>query len=158
MCGVRIAALAGALCIAVAGCGSEEPPETPAACLGPASAYVRALEAAPAEVRLDGGTPISACLVEEQATGALQTVGASLVATATALNERARTGDRRATVALGYLIGAVQEAAAGTGGIHEDLTLRLDSAARYRGPSGDPLGAGFERAFGEGYGAGQESG
>ena len=55
-------------------------------------------------------------------------------------------------------MGAVQEAEASTGGIHQDLKLRLDSAARYKGPGEKPFSAGFERAFGEGYAAGQTAG
>jgi hypothetical protein len=60
-------------------------------------------------------------------------------------------------VRLGYLVGAVQEGAAATGGIHEDLVLRLDAAARFTGGR-DAFGARFERAFGVGYAAGQEHG
>jgi hypothetical protein len=142
-----------------AGCGEDEPPATPAACLAPAAAYLEALESAPGEVRLAGSTPISACLVADQASGPLQTVGRSVVDAAGALNaDVRRTGDEAATVQLGYLVGAVQEGAAETGGIHRDLVLRLDAAARFTGPGGDPFGAAFERSFGEGYAAGQAGG
>ena len=145
--------------VALAGCGSEDEPGTPAACLQPAEAYLRALEAAPGEVRLDGDTPISSCVVPDQPSGALQTVGKSVVDAATALNREVREdGSAQATVRLGYLVGAVQEGAADTGGIHRDLILRLDSAARFTGPDGKPFGAGFERSFGEGYAAGQADG
>ena len=149
---------AGAL-LALAACGSSDSPETPVACLSPASTYLDALEAAPAEVRLDGATAISACLVPEQGSGALQTVGKSVVDAATRLNaEVRRSGDAETIVRLGYLVGAVQEGASATSGIHQDLVLRLDSAARYTGPDGEPFGAGFERSFGEGYAAGQAGG
>lgn len=152
--------LAGAIALlALAGCGSSDPPETPAACLAPASEYLEALEAAPGEVRLAGTTPISSCLVSEQASGSLQTVGKSIIDAATELNgEVLRDPDPQTIVRLGYLVGAVQEGAATTGGIHRDLILRLDSAARYPGPGGKPFGAEFERSFGEGYAAGQASG
>jgi hypothetical protein len=152
--------LAGlAAVFALGGCGSDDPPETPAACLLPAGDYLAALDAAPGEVRLGGTTAISSCLVSDQASGALQTVGKSIVDAATELNtEVRRAGDRRAIVELGYLVGAVQEGAAVTGGIHRDLVLRLDAAARFTGPEGEAFGAGFERAFGEGYAAGQASG
>ena len=152
--------LAGAICaVAVGACGTDEPAETPAACLAPAAAYLEALEAAPGEVRLAGATPISSCVVPEQASGALQTVGKSVVDAATALNaEVRRTGAQSAIVQLGYLVGAVQEGAAQSGGIHSDLVLRLDSAARFTGPGGEPFGAPFERSFGEGYAAGQSGG
>ena len=77
---------------------------------------------------------------------------------ATELNRRRRDDPAgMATVELGYLIGAVQEAASTTGGIHEDLVIRLDAAARSRGRiKRGP--ASFERAFGAGYAAGQRSG
>ena len=152
--------LAGALAlIALAGCGSSDAPQTPAACLAPASAYLDALDAAPGDVRLAGATPISSCLVAEQPSGTLQTVGKSVVDAATELNrEILRDPDPRTIVRLGYLVGAVQEGASGTGGIHQDLILRLDSAARYSGPGGEPFGAAFERSFGAGYAAGQSGG
>jgi hypothetical protein len=151
--------VAGALAL-LAGCGgSSEDPETPAACLAPAAGYLRALESAPGEVRLDGTTPISECLVEDQPGGALQTVGESVVDAATELNARARRDPGgRGTVQLGYLVGAVQEGASGTGGIHQDLVLRLDSAARFSGDEARPFPAEFERAYGEGYAAGQANG
>ena len=150
--------LAGMLA-ALAGCGAEEAPETPAACLGPASDYLKALEAAPGEVRLAGTTAISDCLVEDQASGPLQTVGKSLVDAASELNREVR-GDPRsdAAIQLGYLVGSVQEAAASTGGIHEDLVIRLDSAARFTGADGKAFSAEFERSYGEGYAAGQATG
>jgi hypothetical protein len=152
--------LAGALALlALAGCGSSDTPETPAACLAPASAYLAALEDAPGEVRLDGTTAISSCLVSEQPAGSLQTVGKSMVDAATKLNrEILRDPDPQTIVRLGYLVGAAQEGASGTGGIHRDLVLRLDAAARYSGPGGQPFGAAFERSFGEGYAAGQSGG
>ena len=110
-------------------------------------------------MRLDGTTPISSCLVADQPSGALQTVGKSVVDAATELNSEVLRDPSPATiVSLGYLVGAVQEGASGTGGIHQDLVLRLDAAARYTGPDGKPFGAEFERAFGEGYAAGQAGG
>jgi hypothetical protein len=143
----------------LAGCGSSEPPETPSACLVPASAYLKALEVAPGQVRLGGTTPISDCLVEDQASGALQTVGKSMVDAATELNRRVREGyNFKAAGQLGYLVGAVQEGASTTGGIHHDLVLRLDAAARYTGPGDKPFSARFERVYGQGYAAGQASG
>jgi len=151
-------ALAGLVVAAgMAGCGDEEA-ETPAACFAETDAYLSALEAAPADVRLEGSTPISGCLVDGQEGGDLGSVGERLVSVATSLNRDATedpTGD--ATVQLGYLVGAVQEGAAGTGGIHEDLVIRLDAAARFTEGGAAPP-AEFERAFGEGYAAGQASG
>jgi hypothetical protein len=152
--------LAGALALfTLAGCGSSDPPETPAACLAPASGYLTALEAAPGDVRLAGITPISSCLVSEQPAGSLQTVGHSIVGAATELNRQIlRDPNPQTIIRLGYLVGAVQEGASRTAGIHRDLVLRLDSAARYTGADAKPFGAAFERSFGQGYAAGQTSG
>jgi hypothetical protein len=145
--------------VVLASCGSDEPPATPAACSSPASAYLTALKAAPGEVRLGGTTPISDCLVEEQEPGQIATVGESIIATATELNRRVRRdAEPAAIVQLGYLVGAVQEAEATTGGIHQDLVLRLDSAARFTGQGQESFPAAFERSFGEGYSAGQAGG
>jgi hypothetical protein len=149
-----LAALAG---LALIGCGDDDA-ETPAACIADSDAYLAALEGAPGDVRLAGDTRISDCLIEAQPGGELAQVGESVIAAATVLNREAvkdPAGDP--TVQLGYLVGAVQEAAATTGGIHEDLVRRLDTAARFN-EGGEQLPADFERAFGEGYAAGQASG
>jgi hypothetical protein len=151
--GILIAAMA----LALVGCGDGEE-QTPAACFADADVYLAALEDAPGEVRLDSTTAISDCLVEEQDEGTLGSVGEPVIAAATELNAEARedpAGD--ATVQLGYLVGAVQEGASTTGGIHEDLVIRLDTAARFS-EGGEPFPPEFERAFGEGYAAGQASG
>jgi hypothetical protein len=160
--GVRtsVALLLVALAVApAAGCGDDDAGEAaPTACLGGERTFLMALEGAPDEVLLDGATPISACLVEGQSGGELATVGEAMVGAATELNSDAlRDPGGEATVQLGYLVGAVQEGAAATGGIHEDLVRRLDAAARYA-PAAQAPSAEFERAFGEGYAAGQAQG
>jgi hypothetical protein len=157
-----------AAAIAIPGCGSDDAPETPDACVSPPAAYLTALRDAPDDVLVGGTTPIGECVVEEQSPGRLASVGRSLVATATDLNAQVRraqdAGDhaasaraRRLAVELGYLVGAVQEAASRTGGIHVDLVRRLDAAARYLPGEDQTFSAGFERAFGDGYAAGQAS-
>lgn len=149
-------------------CGADDPPETPDACASPPSAYLTALRDAPAEVLIGGTTPIGSCLVEEQTPGRLQSVGQSIVGAATELNaqvRRAQAGEgpgaaaraRELALQLGYLVGAVQEAASRTGGIHVDLVRRLDTAARHLPADRQSFPARFERAFGQGYAAGQES-
>ena len=148
------AALGVLVSVALGACGSDQP-STPAACLGEGRDYLQALEAAPAAATLDDGTPIGDCIVEGQKPAALAGVGTSTIEAATRLNTLARRDPGgEATVRLGYLIGAVQEAANGSGGIHADLVRRLDAAARFN-PGGEPLPPGFERAFGRGYAAGQ---
>ena len=138
----------------LAGCGSDEA-DTPAACLAPARDYVEALEPAPEPVRLADSTPISDCLAPDQDPADVARVGEEMIDAATELNARARRDPSgEATVRLGYLIGAAQQGAAD---IHTDLLRRLDTAARFT-EGGRPPPASFERAFGEGYAAGQESG
>jgi hypothetical protein len=142
---------------ALAGCG-EENVETPAACLASSSAYLDALRPAPEPVLLEGTTPISDCVPADQEPAELGQAGEQMIAAATKLNAEARRDPAgEATVQLGYLIGAVQQGAADGGGIHADLLRRLDAAARFS-EGGKQLPASFERAFGEGYAAGQETG
>ncbi len=148
---------AAASLAAVAGCSSDEP-ETPAACLAPAKEYLAALRDAPQPVRIGGDTPIADCLVDNQSSVDIADVGRELIAAATRLNAEAREDpDGEATVELGYLIGAAQEGATKTGGLHTALIRRLDAAARFN-EGGEPLSARFERTFGRGYAAGQKNG
>src|SRR4051794_29322427 len=96
---------------AAGGCGGSDE-STPVACQNGSGAYLKALEAAPGEVRLAGGVPISDCLVENQSAGDLAAVGDAMLDTATQLNAEAREdhgGD--GNVRLGYLIGAAQAGA-----------------------------------------------
>jgi hypothetical protein len=140
-----------------AGCGREED-STPVACLEGPRAYLVALDGAPGEVRLDGGTPIGECLTENQLAGELATVGAAMIAAATELNAAARAepgGD--ANLQLGYLLGAAQRGADRTEGIHADLLRRLAVAARYA-PGDQPLPPAFLRAYREGFDAGRAHG
>jgi hypothetical protein len=140
-----------------AGCGSQDD-STPVACLEGSGAYVRALVAAPGEVKLDGSTLISECLAENQQAGDLATVGGALVEAATKLNAEAREDPAgAASLQLGYLIGAAQRGADQTEGIHADLIRRLTVAARYA-PGREPLSAAFLNAYREGFDAGRVKG
>ena len=155
---VPIAAILVTACVALAaGCGKQDD-STPVACLGGPGTYLRALSAAPGEVRLEGETPISACLAENQQGGELATVGEALVEAATGLNGEARAkpgGD--ANLQLGYLLGAAQRGADSSEGIHTDLIRRLTVAARYA-PGREPLPAAFLATYREGYDAGHAKG
>ena len=152
-----IAAFACATLALVAGCGGQDE-ATPVACLEGAGAYEKALAAAPGEVRLQGETPISDCLVRNQSGGELAGVGEAMVTAATELNAEARAEPGRdAALRLGYLLGAVQRGAEGSEGIHSDLVRRLTVAARYA-PGKDPLPPAFYRAYRTGYAAGQSEG
>ncbi len=147
-------AVAAIALVCVAGCGSSEPDQAPAACLSPSPEYVKALAAAPGEVLLRGEVPISDCLVPEQSGGQLAAVGEQMIAAATTLNGEAQRNPAGAdSIRLGYLVGAVER---GDDGIHADLVRRLNAAARFS--PGGLLPAEFERSFGRGYAAGLESG
>ncbi len=146
------------LVLMAAGCGSSSDSSTPTACLAPAGQYLEALRAAPGEVRLGGETAISDCFGATQGAGELADVGQTVIQVATQLNADARRDPAgHATVMLGYLVGAVYEGASHTSGADADLVRRLDAAARYE-PGGGTLGAAFERGFGKGYAAGEQSG
>ena len=135
-------------------CSEGEDEQTPAACLTGKGEYRKALAAAPGEVALDDGTPISECLPPEQEGGQLAQTGKLLVLTATELNSEAqRDPTGPAAIQLGYLVGAIER---GADGIHADLVRRVNSAARFS-PEG-LLPPEFERTFGQGYAAGLESG
>jgi hypothetical protein len=143
--------------VVLAGCGSTDS-STPVACLEGEGAYLKALEAAPGEVKLGGETLISECLAENQKAGDLATVGTALVGVATRLNAEARAepgGD--ANLQLGYLLGAAERGASQTDGIHAELIRRLTSAARYS-PDNRPPSATFLRVYREGFDAGQAGG
>jgi len=128
------------------------------ACAGEASTYLRALAAAPGQVRLDDETLISGCLTGGQSGADLGTAGQAMVEAATELNRQARRDPGgRANVAVGYLAGAVERGALTTGGIHADLQRRLDVAARFQRSSGETSAA-FRRAFERGATAGRRSG
>ncbi len=151
------AVAAASLCSAAfAACGSDTTPSTPDACLQGAEPFLSALASAPGEVRLEGGTPISGCIVPSQQAGDLTAVGEGLVVAATRLNVQGRADPAGpAPLELGYLAGAVQKGAEDTAGIHADLLRRLDSAARFTPGALPPE---FSDGYDEGLAAGRKSG
>ena len=154
---ILLISLAGVLAFTTSGCGSRDE-DTPVACLDGPGAYVGALGDAPGEVRLSGEVPISDCLTVNQGGGELATVGTSMLAAATQLNEKARAGPGGgANLQLGYLLGAAERGAEDTGGIHTDLIRRLRAAALYS-PNGRPLSRKFLATYGEGLSAGHNHG
>lgn len=143
--------------LAAVGCGDGDD-STPVACLEGSGAYLAALPEAPGAVRLDGETPISECLAENQSGGDLAAVGTAMLGAATELNARARAQPGgEANLQLGYLIGAAERGAEGTEGIHADLIRRLISAARYS-PGDRPPPAVFLETYREGFDAGSARG
>ncbi len=145
--------------LAAAGCGSRgDDAQTPVACLEGSAAYLKALAAAPGKVALGGETPIGNCLAENQSGGDLATVGEAMISTATALNTEAREDPGgKATLELGYLVGAAKRGAEETEGIHSDLIRRLLVAARFA-PGGEPLSPAFLATYEEGFDAGRDGG
>jgi hypothetical protein len=152
-----LVSLAVGVTVFAAGCGTQDD-STPVACLEGSAAYEKALETAPAEVRLQGETPISDCLAPNQKAGDLARVGEATVETATTLNAEAREnsgGD--AALRLGYLLGAAERGSEESEGIHSDLVRRLTVAARYA-PGNQPLSEEFLAAYREGFQAGRDDG
>jgi hypothetical protein len=143
--------------VLVTGCGDQDD-STPAACLGLAPAYEKALKDAPGEVLLSGETPINDCLAPNQSGGDLARVGEAMLEAATDLNAEARAEPGgEAALQLGYLLGAVQRGAEESEGIHSDLVRRLTVAARYA-PGKEPLPEEFLSAYEEGFDAGRSNG
>ncbi|MGI8727497.1 MAG: hypothetical protein ACR2K6_07440 [Solirubrobacterales bacterium] len=147
--------LAAFLALAWAGGCGEEVETTPTACLSGPKPIVEALQAESTTALIGGEVPLQDCLVREQPPGELNTVGEAMITVATQLNVTAREADTRAdrddaAARLGYLLGAAEEAASETAGVHEDLIRRLNSAARFT-EDGGTTSAAFERSYGAGY-------
>ena len=137
--------------LALAGCGREEDAQLPAACRLGAPAVEAALRAAPGDVRLEGGTPLSACLVRTSEQGDVLLVGEVYLEVAAELADAAEADPRGpAPLRLGYLMGAVRRGAEDTQGIHDELLRRIEQeTARV-----DRAASGYRR----GERAGRESG
>jgi len=109
--------------LAVGGC-SRNPYDRPVpfGCKAHSTAYVRALDEAPAEVRIND-VRISDCLVKDAAPGDVQEVGATLLAAASVLATKENAEP------LGYLVGAARRGARRTQGIHDEIVRRLEQEA-----------------------------
>jgi len=143
--------------IAFGGCG-DQGEATPVACLEGELVYLDALEAAPGVAELDGTTPISECLAENQSGGELANIGAAMLNAATELNGAAREQPGgAANVQLGYLLGAAQRGAEQVAQLHDELVRRLAAAARYN-PGDRPLPPAFRHAYRRGFDAGLQRG
>jgi len=125
---VRLAALAAAMLAALVGlgCARQEDASVPDACTAGEDEVRRALEEAPGEVRLDG-LRLSECLPTRADAIQVQEVGAVFVETGAHLAEEARADPAGPpALRLGYLVGAVRNAASRTQGIHDELRRRME--------------------------------
>jgi hypothetical protein len=114
--------------VALGGCQETDEPIS-LACTSDRERLARALERAPAPVRLADGTPLSRCVSRAEAGAELQSFGTVAVGLADELAGRA-SSDRDAAVQLGYLIGAARRGGATTQGVTVELVHRLEVAAR----------------------------
>jgi hypothetical protein len=121
----RSAALAAGLALALAACGTDAP-AMPSTCTDTDQAgYANALRAAPGDVRLPGGVPISTCLERVRTDAELQNLGSVVHVVAERLATGARDGDVAAARELGYLNAAVAVGAAASNGISAELARRV---------------------------------
>jgi hypothetical protein len=152
------AILAIGLLALAAGCGSkDEEAMTPTVCMQGTVPYRQALETAPNEVRMAGGTLISECLTPGQSAGDLARVGEGMIEAATDLNAEMRASGIEAPTQLGFLVGAAERGAAESEGIHSDLIRRLTVAARYA-PGTRPFPAATLAKYRDAYAAGRKEG
>jgi hypothetical protein len=131
---MKLAAALTAAVLTLAACGpggSEDVPVS-TACMDGAAPVAEALRAAPGEVRLADGTPLSACVDHATTDAELQNVGASLTNAAEDLELRAPT-DERAALELGYLVGAARRGAGASSALQAELVRRLERSASLDG-------------------------
>ena len=117
-----------AIALAAAGGCSKQDSDDPApvACKEGAATIEAALARAPARVEV-GGTALSECFTRGGTSSDLQQIGASYLAAATHLAERAKQRPAGPeALRLGYLVGAARRGAAETQGIHEELLRRIE--------------------------------
>lgn len=119
-----LATLAGVL---LAGCGSQDAPPMPAACLDEPTVISAALKSAPRPVRLGDEVALSRC-VSLARDADLQALGVTLTRVADDLRARAGS-DPMAALALGYLVGAVRRGASLTPGVGSQLARRVEQAS-----------------------------
>ncbi len=144
------------------GCGDKVAVPTPPSCLTAPTVWLTALASAPDQVALEKVTPISDCLPENQSAAQQQEVGHTVVEVASILARASAGGVKgeasvggQAALEAGYLVGALEKAARGSGGIHATLVERVKAAAT----NGlDEAGPALQAAYREGHKAGLESG
>jgi hypothetical protein len=143
---LRPAALVAFAVLAAGGCGAEDPPLA-AACTESPEAIEHALDRAPGAVTVGGGTRLSDCVSRARSGAELQNAGLVLTGAADHLAVRARRGDERAAVALGYLVGAARRGAARTPGLQAQLARRMEAAAAFVDEGGPAVAAAIQRGM-----------
>ena len=121
----RLIALVLVLAALAAGCQEESEPVA-FSCAEDPQAILRALDAAPGDVKLSDGATISSCLERADSTADLQNVGVALSTAAEELEAPALEGDAEAGLKLGYLVGAAQEGSKTNIGLASELLRRLE--------------------------------
>ena len=137
--------------LVLAGCSKSDGPPPAAACTAGAADVTAALRAAPGDVRLDGGTPISECVERARSDAELQNLGLILTEVAEELEARAARNPS-AALQLGYLIGAARRGAPSESALQAELVHRLERSAAV------DLPAGGRRSLAEGMRAGEANG
>jgi hypothetical protein len=126
-----VLAITVASAVLVLGCGDTDT-DTPDVCLESPAKITAALRTAPEPVLLDGETTISDCLVRNQPEGDIVNFGANITEVASGLGrDAAESGPDglKAAIDAGYLVGALENGAEDTDGIHTTLVDRVESAA-----------------------------
>jgi hypothetical protein len=118
-----LALVALLLTVAATGCREEDATYPPECSNGPAAVRSALAQAPDGEVAIEG-VKLSDCLVPSSDAGPLASFGGSATTVAAELAARAREGDERAAMQLGFLRGALQRGADPT--VHEELLFRLD--------------------------------
>jgi hypothetical protein len=122
---LSLVALVCCLTAPLAACG-DDPGPPPAGCGEGGGAILRALRAAPGQVRL-GHTPLSGCLRDRADGDEVQLVGTGFVDAASRLSPQAqRRPNGRGALELGYLIAAAHRGRTHTQGVYDELLRRLD--------------------------------
>jgi hypothetical protein len=147
-CPMRAIAIACAATL-LAGCGGHKSESLPSACIQGPGLVMKALVSAPRAVELEGSTPISKCFNRGADGNDVQIVGTNLLSAAQQLGDRARSGDRRAALQLGYLVGAAQKGAK-RNGLGDEIVRRLEAETT--------VGAARQAAYNRGLRAGVSGG
>ena len=120
----RLIALAALASVLAAGCRETDATYPPECSNGPRAIRAALANAPDGDVAIEGTVKLSDCLVPADDAGPLASFGGSTVEVAVPLVVRARRGDERAALELGYLRGALARGA--DPGVHDELLFRLD--------------------------------